>query len=76
MGIGRERPVVRGGNGRWPGAHPGPPQCRAAPAAMQKVDDQDLDETPEKTAAATALVATEAVHPARPLQGANYPPSG
>jgi multimeric flavodoxin WrbA len=43
--------------------------------AMHTVDYQDLSETPEQTAHATALVATNAVHLARLLKQANYPPT-
>lgn len=42
-------------------------------AAMQKTDYQDLDETPEETAAATALVATNVAHLARVLRDHAYP---
>jgi len=43
--------------------------------AMHTVDYQDLPEIPEQTAHATALVATNAVHLARLLKQANYPPT-
>lgn len=41
--------------------------------AMQGVDYQDLDETPEKTAATTATAARNAAHLARLLRDAGYP---
>lgn len=41
--------------------------------AMHTTDYQDLDETPEKTAAATALAAGNTVHLAQLLRGNNYP---
>lgn len=41
--------------------------------AMHTTDYQDLPETPEKTAAATALVATNLVHLATLLRDNNYP---
>lgn len=44
--------------------------------AMHKTDYQDLEEVPEQTAAATALVATNTAFLAGLLQGRNYPPSG
>lgn len=43
--------------------------------AMQKTDYQDLDETPEQTAAATATLAANAAHLARLLKAEPYPPS-
>lgn len=42
--------------------------------AMGGVDYQDLDQTPEKTAATTAVVARNAAHLARLLQAEQYPP--
>ena len=42
--------------------------------AMQGVDYRDHDETPEQTAATNASVAANAVHLARLLRGAPYPP--
>ncbi|WP_353649657.1 NAD(P)H-dependent oxidoreductase [Nakamurella sp. A5-74] len=45
-------------------------------AAMHKTDYQDLDETPEETAAATKLVATNTAHLARVLRDHPYPPVG
>ena len=42
--------------------------------AMQGTDYLDLDETPEKTDATTRTAAANAVHLARLLQGAPYPP--
>ena len=44
--------------------------------AMEGVDYQDLDETPETTAGTTATLAANAVHLARLLRGAPYPPAG
>lgn len=44
--------------------------------AMQAVDYQDLDQTPEKTAGTTATAAANTVHLARLLRGAPYPPVG
>ena len=41
--------------------------------AMQAVDYNDHDETPEKTAEPTKTVAANAAHLAQLLQGANYP---
>ena len=41
--------------------------------AMQGVDYQDLDETPEKTASTTATAARNAAHLARLLRDAPYP---
>lgn len=41
--------------------------------AMQGVDYQDLDETPEATSGTTKTLARNAAHLARLLQGANYP---
>jgi multimeric flavodoxin WrbA len=41
--------------------------------AMHTTDYNDLTETPEKTAATTAMVATGAAHLARLLSTANYP---
>jgi multimeric flavodoxin WrbA len=41
--------------------------------AMQTVDYQDLDETPEKTAGTTATVAANAAHLARLLRAQSYP---
>jgi multimeric flavodoxin WrbA len=41
--------------------------------AMQAVDYNDLDETPEKTAATNATVAANAAHLAQLLRSANYP---
>ncbi|MFJ9343099.1 flavodoxin family protein [Streptomyces sp. NPDC101733] len=43
--------------------------------AMQGADYQDLDKTPEKTAATTATLAANAAHLARRLKAAPYPPS-
>ncbi|MEI5675097.1 MULTISPECIES: flavodoxin family protein [Nocardioides] len=43
--------------------------------AMGSVDYQDLDETPEKTASTTRTSAANAVHLARSLKAAPYPPS-
>ncbi|WP_329274197.1 flavodoxin family protein [Streptomyces sp. NBC_00691] len=43
--------------------------------AMQGTDYQDLDKTPEKTAAATKTLATNTAHLARRLKSAPYPPS-
>ncbi|MEV7729576.1 NAD(P)H-dependent oxidoreductase [Streptomyces sp. NPDC087917] len=43
--------------------------------AMQGTDYQDLDKTPEKTAATTATLAANAAHLARRLKAAPYPPS-
>ncbi|GGT50735.1 flavodoxin family protein [Streptomyces purpureus] len=43
--------------------------------AMHGTDYQDLDKTPEKTAATTATLAANAAHLARRLKGASYPPS-
>ncbi|MFF4006634.1 flavodoxin family protein [Streptomyces sp. NPDC001717] len=43
--------------------------------AMQGTDYQDLDKTPEKTAATTATLAANTAHLARRLKGASYPPS-
>jgi multimeric flavodoxin WrbA len=44
--------------------------------AMGSVDYQDLDETPEAVAATTATLAVNAVHLARQLRRAPYPPAG
>jgi len=44
--------------------------------AMHTIDYQDLDDTPEKTASATALAVSNAVHLARVLRGNNYPAQG
>ncbi len=44
--------------------------------AMHTIDYQDLDETPEKTASATTLAASNTVHLARVLRGNNYPAQG
>lgn len=43
--------------------------------AMQTTDYQDLDHTPEKTAAATDLAAGNTVHLAQLLRGSDYPPT-
>ena len=43
--------------------------------AMQAVDYQDLDETPEKTAGTTEVLARHATHVARLLKGSAYPPA-
>ncbi|GGY36871.1 flavodoxin [Streptomyces omiyaensis] len=43
--------------------------------AMQGTDYQDLDETPEKTAATTRTLAANSAHLARGLKTAPYPPS-
>ncbi|WP_329275450.1 flavodoxin family protein [Streptomyces sp. NBC_00691] len=43
--------------------------------AMQGTDYQDLDETPEKTAATTRTLAVNTAHLARRLKAAPYPPS-
>jgi len=43
--------------------------------AMEGVDYQDLDETPEAVAATTATLAANTVHLARLLAGAQYPAS-
>ncbi|MFH7598967.1 NAD(P)H-dependent oxidoreductase [Streptomyces racemochromogenes] len=43
--------------------------------AMQGTDYQDLDKTPEKTAATTRTLAANTAHPARRLKTAAYPPS-
>ncbi|MFF9144880.1 flavodoxin family protein [Streptomyces sp. NPDC014861] len=43
--------------------------------AMQGTDYQDLDTTPEKTAATTATLAANTAHLARRLKAAPYPPS-
>ncbi|WP_315096713.1 NAD(P)H-dependent oxidoreductase [uncultured Cellulomonas sp.] len=43
--------------------------------AMEGVDYQDLEETPEAVAATTASLASNTVHLARLLAGAQYPPS-
>ena len=43
--------------------------------AMQGTDYQDLDETPEETASATAMAARNAVHLARQLKSSPYPAS-
>lgn len=43
--------------------------------AMQTTDYQDLEETPEKVAAATATAAAHAVHLATLLRASPYPPS-
>lgn len=43
--------------------------------AMHKTDYQDLDDTPEATAAATATLAANTVHLARLLKAAPYPAS-
>jgi multimeric flavodoxin WrbA len=42
--------------------------------AMGSTDYRDLDEVPEAVASTTAAVARNAVHLARQLAGANYPP--
>jgi multimeric flavodoxin WrbA len=42
--------------------------------AMQATDYRDLDQPPEKTASATATAVTNAVHLARLLRAAPYPP--
>ena len=44
--------------------------------AMEGVDYQDLDETPETTAGTTATLAVNTVHLARLLRAAPYPPAG
>lgn len=44
--------------------------------AMHATDYKDLDETPEKTASATATAATNAVHLARLLKASGYPAAG
>ena len=44
--------------------------------AMHTIDYQDLDDTPEKTASATALAVSNAVHLARVLRENNYPAQG
>jgi multimeric flavodoxin WrbA len=44
--------------------------------AMHTTDYLDLPQTPDKTAAATELVATNAVHLARLLRSNTYPPTG
>ena len=41
--------------------------------AMQAVDYQDLDETPEKTAGTTEVLARHATHLARLLKESAYP---
>ena len=43
--------------------------------AMEGVDYQDLDETPEAVASTTATLATNTVHLARLLAREQYPPS-
>ncbi|MFJ5708162.1 flavodoxin family protein [Streptomyces sp. NPDC093105] len=43
--------------------------------AMRGTDYQDLDETPEKTAATTRTLAANTAHLARRLKAAPYPPS-
>ncbi|MFF0433871.1 flavodoxin family protein [Streptomyces sp. NPDC004327] len=43
--------------------------------AMQGTDYQDLDKTPEKTAATTATLAANTAHLARRLKATPYPPS-
>ncbi len=43
--------------------------------AMQRTDYQDLDKTPDKTAATTKTLAANTAHLARRLKGAAYPPS-
>lgn len=43
--------------------------------AMQGTDYQDLDKTPEKTAATTRTLAANTAHLARRLKSAPYPPS-
>ncbi|MFD4247617.1 flavodoxin family protein [Streptomyces sp. NPDC058525] len=43
--------------------------------AMQGTDYQDLDKTPEKTAATTKTLAANTAHLARQLKSAPYPPS-
>ncbi|MFJ7955832.1 flavodoxin family protein [Streptomyces sp. NPDC096319] len=43
--------------------------------AMQGTDYQDLDKTPEKTAATTKTLAANTAHLARRLKSAPYPPS-
>lgn len=43
--------------------------------AMQGTDYQDLDSTPEKTAATTVTLAANTAHLARRLKAAPYPPS-
>ncbi len=43
--------------------------------AMQTTDYQDLDRTPEKTAAATDLAAGNTMHLAQLLRNNNYPPA-
>ncbi|TDU80472.1 NAD(P)H-dependent oxidoreductase [Streptomyces sp. KS 21] len=43
--------------------------------AMQGTDYQDLDKTPEKTAATTRTLAANTAHLARRLKAAPYPPS-
>ncbi|MFF2303387.1 flavodoxin family protein [Streptomyces sp. NPDC058128] len=43
--------------------------------AMQGTDYQDLDKTPEKTAATTATLAANTAHLARRLKASPYPPS-
>ncbi|MFF3214244.1 flavodoxin family protein [Streptomyces sp. NPDC002886] len=43
--------------------------------AMQKTDYQDLDKTPEKTAATTKTLAANTAHLARQLKANPYPPS-
>ncbi|MFJ6053384.1 flavodoxin family protein [Streptomyces sp. NPDC092307] len=43
--------------------------------AMQRTDYQDLDKTPDKTAATTATLAANTAHLARRLKYAAYPPS-
>ena len=43
--------------------------------AMEGTDYQDLEETPEQTAATTKTLAVNAVHLARLLRGASYPGS-
>ncbi|WP_405527158.1 NAD(P)H-dependent oxidoreductase [Streptomyces avidinii] len=43
--------------------------------SMQRTDYQDLDKTPEKTAATTRTLAANTAHLARQLKAAPYPPS-
>ncbi|WP_407840630.1 flavodoxin family protein [Streptomyces sp. DSM 116496] len=43
--------------------------------AMHRTDYQDLDKTPEKTAATTETLAANSAHLARRLKAASYPPS-
>ena len=42
---------------------------------MHTTDDKDLDETPEKVASATALLAADAAHLANLLKDHGYPPA-